>query len=410
MDTFIARQPIFDAQRRVYGYELLFRSGLDNVFRHPDPNQATSKVLTDSFFLLGMPILTGGKRAFINITRDILLKEYLFLVPKDLVVAEILETVTPDPDVIAACKKLRRAGYLLAMDDFIYKEDYRPLIELTDFIKVDFLSAREDELLSLVHDFAPQGIRFLAEKVETPETFQHALEIGYEFFQGYFFSKPTILSGKDVPAYKLHYLQILQEIHHPEMNFKRLGGIIKQEISISFKLLRYINSAYFGLRNKITSIMQALVLLGEKEIKNWVSLIALANMGQDKPEEVVVQAIIRAKFCESLASYVRLKHRCEDLFLMGMLSLIDAILDRPLPDILKEIPVAGDIKGALLGEGNALGDVYRYVQTYEKGDWDELYKQSANLGLDEPTSSELYLNAVKWGHQCFEGDSASRCS
>jgi EAL and modified HD-GYP domain-containing signal transduction protein len=174
----------------------------------------------------------------------------------------------------------------------------------------------------LVRDFAPLGIRFLAEKVETPETFRHAQEIGYQLFQGYFFSKPTILSGKDVPAFKLHYLQILQEIHHPEMNFKRLGGIIKQEISISFKLLRYINSAYFGLRNKITSIMQALVLLGEKEIKNWVSLIAMANMGQDKPEEVVVQAIIRAKFCESLASYARLKHRCEDVFLMGMLSLM----------------------------------------------------------------------------------------
>jgi c-di-GMP-related signal transduction protein len=405
METFIARQPIFDSQKKVYGYELLFRSGLDNVFKHSDPNQATSKVLSDSFCLLGMPTLTGGKRAFINITRDILLSEYLFLVPKELVVAEILETVDPDQDVIAACKKLKQAGYLLAMDDFVYKDEYKPLIDLADFIKVDFLATGVDELKSLVQDFSPLGIHFLAEKVETPETFQYATEVGYEYFQGYFFSKPTILSGKDIPAFKFHYLQVLQEIHHPEMNFKRLGGIIKQEISISFKLLRYINSAYFGLRNQITSIMQALVLLGEKEIKNWVSLITLANMGQDKPEELVVNAIIRAKFCESLAFYAGLKHRCEDLFLMGMLSLIDAILDKPLSDILKEIPVAGDIKAALLGEENRLGDVYKYIQTYEKGDWDDLYRQSGRLGLDEATSSRLYLNAVKWGHQCFQADS-----
>ncbi len=186
MEVFIARQPIFDAHQKVFGYELFFRSGLDNLFMHPDPNQATSRVIADSFFLLSMSELTGGKRAFINVTREVLLKEYLYLVPKDLIVVEILETVAPDPEIIAACKKLKGAGYLLALDDFIYKEEYRALVELSDFIKVDVLSTDEEAQRSLAKEFAPRGIRLLAEKVETTHVHQGALKMGYTYFQGYF--------------------------------------------------------------------------------------------------------------------------------------------------------------------------------------------------------------------------------
>jgi len=403
METFIARQPIFDSKQRVYGYELLFRSGLDNIFRHPDPNQATSKVIVDSFFLLGISTLTDGKRAFINMTREMLIEEYVFLVPKELIVLEILETVEPSAEVIGACKKLKQAGYMLAMDDFVYKETVAPLLDLADFIKVDFLSTPKEERRSLVRQFTPLGIHFLAEKVETHEVLQEALELGYNYFQGYFFSKPAILSGRDIPAYKLHYFQILQEIHRPELNFKELERIIKQEISLSFKLLRYINSAYFGVRYKISSILQALVLLGEKEVKKWSSLVALANMGQDKPDELVVQAMIRAKFCESLAPCLGLKHRKGDLFLMGMLSLIDAILDRPLSDILKEMPVDNDIKEGLLGEENRLHDIFQCVLAFERGEWDLLSERTSKLGVDEATSYQLYFDAIHWGHRCFEG-------
>lgn len=405
MDVFIARQPIFDSRQRVYGYELLFRSGLENFFQHPDPDQATSKVIVDSFFLLGLTTLTDGKRAFINITRDILLKEYIFLVPKELIVVEILETIEPDAEVIAACERLKRAGYLLAMDDFIYKDEYKPLIDLTNFIKVDFLLTGKDERSSLVQLFSPRGIHFLAEKVETQAVLQEAMETGYKYFQGYFFSKPKIISGRDIPAYKLHYFRILQEIHRSELDFRQLAEIIKQEVSLSFKLLRYINSAFFGLRCRISSIIQALALLGEKEIRNWVSLIALANMGGDKPEELVVQSIIRGKFCEFMAPHFGLARRKEDLFLMGIFSLIDAILDRPLTDIMKEIPIAQDIKNALQGERNRLRDVYEYVLASEGGDWKKLSEMVSRIRMDETVPFQLYLEAVKWGHQCFEESS-----
>ncbi|MGQ9646105.1 MAG: EAL and HDOD domain-containing protein [Thermodesulfobacteriota bacterium] len=404
METFIARQPIFDLRQKVYGYELLFRSGLDNIFKNPDPNQATSKVIVDSFFLMDLSTLTGGKKAFINIPRDILLNEYVFLVPKELIVAEILETVKPDADVIRACEKLKGAGYLLAMDDFVYDDIYRPLVELADFIKVDFLSTAEDERRSLIQKLHPLGKYFLAEKVETPEVLQEASSLGYTYFQGYYFSKPTILSQKDIPAYKLHYLQILREIHRPELDFRELERIIKQEVSLSFRLLRYINSAFFGLRNKVTSILQAIVLLGEKEIKKWVSLITLANMGQDKADELVVLAIIRARFCESLTFHIGLRHRSEDLFLMGMLSLIDAILGQPLSDILKEIPIPDDIKKGLLGEENRFHDIYQYVLAFERGDWNLLSERAAELGVDEAISYQLYFDAIHWGYRCFLGE------
>jgi len=396
MNTFIARQPIFDMNQKVYGYELLFRSGLDNVFRHTDPDQATSKVIADSFFLLGIQSLTGGKRAFINITRDILLNEFLFLIPKERIVVEILENVAPDGKVVAACEKLKRAGYLLALDDFVYDDRYQPLIELTDFIKVDFLSTEKEARSGLVQEFGPSGVRFLAEKVETLEMLEEAKGMGYAYCQGYFFSQPKIISGKDIPGFKLHYLSVLQEIHRPELDFGRLTEIIKREVSLSFKLLRYINSAFFGLRNKISSLKQALLLLGEREIRKWITLVTLATLGEDKPEDVVTQSILRAKFCESLAPFTGLFRRSEDLFLMGMFSMIDAILGRPLSEILLEIPIAEDVKKALLGEENRLGEVYQYVLSYERGEWNKLSEQGLKLGIDEGRTAHLYMNAVEW--------------
>jgi EAL and modified HD-GYP domain-containing signal transduction protein len=355
-----------------------------------------------------MSTLTGGKMGFINITRDILLQDYIFLIPKDEIVLEILENIQPDAEVINACERLKEAGYTLAMDDFVYSDSYKPLIDLADFIKVDFLQTGKAERTALLERCSSNGIRFLAEKVENLETFDEAKRIGYSFFQGYFFSKPTILSRKDIPKFKLHYLRILQETHRPEMNFNRLGEYIKQEVSLSYKLLRYINSAYFGLRNTITSLKQALVLLGEREIKNWISLLALAGMGDDKPEELAIQAVIRAKFCQSLAPYAGLGRKAEDLFLLGLLSLIDAFLDRPMVEILKEIPVDDEIKRAILGGDSSLGNFYQFVLAYEKGEWEKVTKQGLQLGIDEAVPPRLYLAAVEWGQKCFQEDSKTK--
>lgn len=402
MDIFVARQPIFDQHQKVYAYELLFRSSLANVFSHADPNQATSTVMSNSFFMMGIDFVTGGKKAFLNLTGDMLVQEYVTLLPKEVAVVEILETVDPTPEVIEACKKLKAAGYLIALDDFVDKPEYAPLLDLADIIKVDVLATNADEQRDLIRRLAPKRLRFLAEKVETHEVFQAAIKLGFTYFQGYFFSKPVILKGKDVPAFKLHYVDILRELNKEDLNFRRLEDLIKKEMSLTYKLLRYINSAAFALRQKIDSIQRALMLLGEREVRRWLSLLVMAGMGKDKPEELVLQATIRAKFCEMLAPKAGVAARAQDFFFLGLFSLIDAILELPLEEALKGMPLADDVKAALLGEENFCRDLYECVLAYERGEWERLPALACRINVDESETPALYAEAVQWTQQSFQ--------
>jgi EAL and modified HD-GYP domain-containing signal transduction protein len=398
---FIARQPIFDLRQKVYGYELLFRSGLENVFRHAEPNQASAKVMTDSTLTLSMDAISEGKLVFINITRDILINDYISLLPRGLTAAEIPETIEPDPEVIGACSRLKKAGYILVLGDFVHGEQYADLMDLADIVKVDFLSTSAEERRQVLSRFTGPNVRFLAEKVETHEVFDQAIRLGYTYFQGDFFSKPVIISSRDVPGFKLNYLHMLQEIQSPDVNFNRLEGIVKRDMALSFKLLRYINSAYFGLSNKVSSIMHAIRLLGPRQFKQWASLLVMASMGSDKPDELVVQALIRGRFCESLAPMFGMKQRSQELFLLGMFSVIDAILGRPLEEILKDLPLSDEIKDALCGKPNRLRDVFDYVLAYEKGEWEALSEMAGALGLDESGIPAVYLAAVHWAKRSF---------
>ncbi len=402
-EMFVAREPIFNRRQKVYAYELLFRSGLDNVFAYPDPDEATLRVIANSFLLFGIDAITGGKRGFINVTRNVLLQEQMTLLPKESCVIEILETVEADAEVITACKKLKQAGYLLALDDFTYEALDTPLVEVADIIKVDFLATDKAQRKTLMQHFASRGVRLLAEKVETRETFQEALDMGYTYFQGHFFSRPVIIAGKDVPVFKFHLLQTLAEISRSDLDFARLADIIQREMSLSYKLLRYINSVFFRRRCQINSIKHALSLLGEIEVKKLLSLIVLASLGRDKPEELAVLAVIRAKFCESLAPHAGIPQRAQDLFLMGLFSLLDAIVDQPLADLLSGMPLADDIKAALLGEDGRLHDLYQYTLSYEKGDWEQVTTHATRLELNEAEIPSLYRQAVKWCQQSFHG-------
>ena len=403
MDIFVARQPIFDQQQKVYAYELLFRSSLANVFTHADPDQASSTVMSNSFFMMGIDTVTGGKKAFLNLTHDLLVQEYVTLLPKEVAVVEILETVDPTPAVVESCKKLKAAGYLIALDDFVDKAEYAPLLELADIIKIDVLATNAEEQRTLMQRLACKPLRFLAEKVETHDAFQAAVKLGYTYFQGYFFSKPTILTGKDIPAFKLHYVNILRELQKEDLNLRKLEELIKKEMSLTYKLLRYINSAAFALRQKIDSIQRALMLLGEREVRRWLSLLIIASMGKDKPEELVLQATIRAKFCELLAPKAGMAQRAQDFFFLGLFSLIDAILDRPLADVLTGMPIADDIKDSLLGKDNFCRDLYESVLAYEQGAWERLPALMSRIGVDESETPALYAEAVQWTQQSFHG-------
>jgi EAL and modified HD-GYP domain-containing signal transduction protein len=323
------------------------------------------------------------------------------LLPKDQVVLEILESVEPDEEVVEACKKLKRLGYLIALDDFVYRESFTPLLKFVDIIKVDFLSTNAEERKQIHDRIQASGQkRFLAEKLETQEDFEEASELGYHYFQGYFFSRPVILTRRGMVGNRQQIFKILRDIHEPGMDFRELENSIKQDVALSYKLLRYINSAFFGLQTEIHSIRHALVLMGESEIKKWATLVSLATMGEEKPAELMVNASIRGKACEILAKETGNESQASDFFLMGLFSLIDAILDHNLVEVLHDLPLAREIKSALLRVAqNQYRMAFEVVLAYEQGNWRALAKWAGKPGIEEGQVAQIYLESVKWANQ-----------
>ncbi len=397
---FVARQPIFDRHQNVCAYELLFRSGFENFYVHAD-GDAASRTVMDNFFFVGMETLTEGRKAFINCTREVLVKGLASLLPRQRVVLEILEGIEPDVEVVDACQRLKQDGYTIALDDFTEPIRCGALVELADIIKVDFSLAEDETRTALVRDLARPGLSFLAEKVETQDDFNLARTIGYEYAQGYFFSRPQVVSSRDVPSFKLNYLRILQEVSQPDLELGRIETLIKQEASLCFKLLRYLNSALFGFVGEVKTIHHALRLLGERDLRRWVSVVAIETMAQDKPAELVVSCLVRARFAELLAPHAGLEPHRENLFLMGLLSLMGAILDQPMASILHHLPVSKPVKSALLENRGPLSPVYQLILAQETADWNAVARIASELRLSDQKVTDAYLASVAWVQSIF---------
>ena len=397
LNVFIGRQPILNGQRQLYGYELLFRSNsVDNHFNGTDGDAASFKTMNNALNVLGLTSLTGGRKAFINITRKLLVEEAYSVLPPDESVIEILETVMPDAAVIHACMRMKDAGYMLALDDFVFRPGFEPLLDIADFIKVDFIDLNAKQRAAMVELVAGRSACLLAEKVETQHDFQEALNLGYSLFQGYFFCKPEIVSGRELPPVKRQYLRFLQEAMRPNPSYATLEQIVKEEPSLSVKLLRYLNSAMFGLRSKVDSIKQALAMLGDRQIRQWASLVALTSLGDDKPTETLTLCLIRAKFCEELCPHLKLDGRDLDLFFLGLLSGLDGLVDRPISEMLSEMPVAQDVKAALMGSTTLFGTIYGLVLACERGRRSVIQLLAGKVGIPEDLVLKLYLEAIAW--------------
>lgn len=409
VEIFVARQPIFDRHLNVYGYELLFRQGLDHVLSTLNNDSATSTVVTNSFSVIGLDILTSGKRAFINFTRNLLLQQVATALPAGLLAVEVLETVEPDEPTVEACRLLKQRGYMLVLDDYIDQPAYAPLVALADIIKIDFLTTSLPERRRIPQMFGNGQIRFLAEKVETQEDFQMALDFGYTLVQGYFFSKPETIAAQDIPGYKLNYLFTLYEINQPDVDFDAIERVIMREVSLSYKLLRFVNSAYFNLRHRIKTIRHALTLLGIQEIRKWASLVALSGMGEDKPDELAVLCALRGKFCELIGINSGFREDRTDIYLMGLFSLVDALMDSPLDDILTRLPLHEDVNRALKAQGGRFEPIYRLALAYEEADWQAVTHWATMLQLPDASIPGLYQEAVNWTNGIFYNeDSAFR--
>ena len=401
MEVHVARQPIFNTEKNVIGYELLFRNGTDDFFPGSDSDQATADVINSSFFLKIVDDLTGGKKAFINFTPRLIKQHIMTILPSQSLAVELTETFEKDPDVLEACRQLKEKGYMVVLDDFVFYKNSDALIKVADMVKVDFVATKEVERKSIAQRIKPFGVSLLAEKVESYFDFKQAKELGYEYFQGYFFGRPEVFSGRDIPGYTVNYLNMLREASRSEIDFDKLEQIFRRDVALSFKILKFINSAFFGVRNKVSSVRQALVLLGRKEILKWVSLLALQNIAQDKPDEVEVLSLIRARFGELLALKLGWTKRSDQAFLVGLFSLVDAMLDRPMDDILRELPLDDEIIVALLRGDNDLGRMNTMARHYEKAEWDKFAVLANELGIASKDVAELYRQSLVWAQGLF---------
>jgi c-di-GMP-related signal transduction protein len=397
---FVARQPILTTDEKVFGYELLFRDGIEDFFRSPDSDAASRSTLNSSM-LLGLDVLCDGRRAFVNCTRDIRLKDYVTLLPAGQTVVEILETVPADDLVVAACRRLKEAGYMIALDDFAPDDPRERLTDLADIIKVDLRAIMPDDAAAMVQRYGPWRCRLLAEKVETREEFIASKKAGFLYFQGYFFRRPEILTAREIPANRLNYLRMLTAVSQPELDVRHIENLVKGEASLCYRLLRYLNSAAFGFASEIHSVRHALSILGEREVRRWIRLVASLGAGQDKSSDLVLAALVRARFCELLSP--KIQHGDSDLFLLGLLSLMDTILEIPMRQVLDNVPIDQECKAVLLGATSRLRPFYQLVLAQESGEWAAVRDLTTELHLSEADVSVAYWQAMQWARQVSSG-------
>jgi len=397
MHIFLARQPIFDRNKNVIAYELLFRNSNENVYNNVDGNQATLQVIANSFYEFDFKSVSDNKKVFINFTEKLITDEIATILPWEEVVIEILETIEPTDEIIDACKKLKEKGFVLALDDFVFDEKYTELIKLIDIIKIDFIVTKGNERKK-IFDLLKinNNIKFLAEKVETIEEYNEAMYYGYDYFQGYYFSKPTILTTKSIPTNKYAGLEILKLINNADFKYSDLEDLILKDVGLSYKIIKLINSSAYYLRNEVNSIKYAITFLGEKEIVKWLYVVLLKDIKGKNPNELIRISLQRAKFCESICNNSSYKEKTFSAYITGLFSVMDAILNCSMESIIKDLNISDEIKEGLIGEENILNTILKLAISYGRGEWEnaEIYSEKINIGIDK--ISEIYLETLNW--------------
>lgn len=374
----IGRQPIFDAQLQVMGYELLYRSSQMNAATFSDGDAVTARVMLNAFLEIGLDQLVGSHPAFINLTATFLRDQLCEDLPKDRVVLEILEDIPMEDSVLEAMARLSSQGYTLALDDFEYEETLRPMVEQCQMVKLDVTALGLDRLAADVAQLRQFKVKLLAEKVETQEQFDFCKDLGFDYYQGYFFCKPVIVEGTRIPSNQIAILTLVTKLQNPDTQMGELEEIIRQDVSLSYQVLRYVNSAFFALSKKVDSIRQAACLVGLARLKTWATLLVMAGLDH-KPIELLMTALVRAKMCEELALTLK-ESNGDEFFTVGLFSVLDALMDKPMGEVLSLVELSAPLRSALLEQSGKLGKILEYVLAYERGDWEGI--QSRSLEMD----------------------------
>ena len=396
MDIYLARQPIFAGNHQLYGYELLYRCSEKNCFVETDDDQATAELIYNTFFILGLSNITEGHKAFINFSKKLINSNIPLLLPKDTVVLELLERDIVDLDTINACKKMQLQGYTIAADDFLLSDDTQVLLDVVDIVKIEFSTVTIEEQARLIKKYKPR-VKFLAEKIETREEYQLALDLGYDYFQGYFFSKPSMLKSKDISAIDTNTLRIVEELNKDDPDFKVIADTIEGDLGLAYKLLQLTNSVHYGTRNRITTISRALTYLGTKELYQWFSMMMLKDFENIENIEMIKLSLIRGKLMELLAMEMHTPN-ANEYFFMGSFSLIDVLLNQPMKSIVKGLPLPDRVISALLGADNELTRMLNFVVANEKAEWSNAESQEIVHKIGGSTFLDLYIKAIKWAN------------
>lgn len=392
-NIFIGRQAIYDKQLKVSAYELLSRSNSEHneafVGEH-NANHATTIVMLNALTEIGLQQLVGDHPAFINLTYDFLIGKCAIPDLRNQLVLEILEDVEVTDELVAAVQKLSDSGYMIALDDFIYHDKMLPLVEIADIIKIDILLLDEQGLRDHVKKLSPFNVRLLAEKVESQEEYELCKELGFDYFQGYFFCKPKIVESQRAPANRITIINLLAKLQNPEVHIEALEELISQDLALSYRLLKYINSAAFALRREVDSIHHAIVMLGLNTIRSLANLMLMSNI-DDKPHDLLVISIVRARMCEELSLHVDKKMK-DTYFTAGLFSVIDALMDSSMEDIVSQLPLSSELQDALLEQKGIVGDALKCCIAFERADWENVQFQN----LDAHAIQKAYFDSVIW--------------
>ena len=394
---YLARQPILDLHGRVYGYELLFRSGREQSFQG-DGNLATRTML-DNAVVFGLERLTGGLTAFVNCTREALTEKLVDVLPASLFVLEILETLEPTPALVSACRGLKRAGFRLALDDFRWKPEWEPLIELADYIKVDFTLSGPAERRALLKHLNDSPVALIAEKIETQEEFRQARDEGFTLIQGYYFCRPQLIENRKVPANRLTQIEILRVLREKELNMQQLCTMVKRDASLTYRLLRLLSSPLYGVRQEVNSVKTALIAVGEDGFRRVATLAITSELNAGQPEELLRMALVRARFCELGAELCLLD--ATEQYLLGLLSLLPAMLRVPMQQLAPHLPLREEITVALMGAAVPERRLLDWLMAHEHGDWAGCDAIAAQYGLNQETLLAVYERALDWAESAL---------
>ena len=404
-DILVARQPIYDVNLNVFSYELLYRGSKENNFYDGnDADASTYRVICNAFLDIGISKLTGYKKGFINFTEKILLSGIVNIFPKDYIGIEILESINPTYEVISMCKSLKESGYMIVLDDFVLTENTESLLELADIVKMDFLNTSDEELKNIIKPYKRSKIKFLAEKIETREKFEHAKDWGYSYFQGYYFNKPTIVSHKTIKPLYSNVIKIIEMLNREEScDMRKIVQLIEYDPAIALKILRLVNSVMYRGFSEITNIQMALARIGIKDLKVCMMLVLINDLDKNKPNELIRTSIIRAKMAEDIALKIGHPKLSDTFSLMGLISLMDVMIDIPLTQILDSLNVSKDIERALL---NPSSDIYSYtielIKAFDGADWEKVDYYSKKLNISISDLSDISVRAIVWCDKHYE--------